>query len=1047
MFKSKFLKKAGLLKLLERIPGTIYQYREWKNGGCTFPYATQAIEDIFFATPSELAKDGQTAWNRVCPESAELVKTTLANSAKSLLEFEITFSVRSPQGRTHWIRNHAMPERLHDGSTIWYGHMENVTDQYLADEAAKQKAALLNVIFENMPDQIYYMDRESRILGTNPACCKHHGKSAEEMIGKTDIDMYPDGTGQKLYEEEQNLMAKGEVFREREKHVRDDGSTVYLDSIKSPLRAPSGRVIGLAGISRDITAQVENETALINTKKMAEKSSSLISAIFETAPDHIYYMDQNARLLGANPACCKDHHRPLEQMLGKTDIELYGEEIGRPIYERDMKVINSGETIREVEEHPQADGSIKYLETIKKPLTDKAGKIIGLAGISRDITGQITNEKELMRAKNRAEQSASFIRAIFDNLEDRFYVKDRSSKVIDGNKPWILSHGETSIDALKGKTDIDLHPAPLGQQLYDDEQRQMESGETTRVRECHTLPDGTYRYVESIKCPMRSKEGKVIGLAGISRDVTKQVENEKKLLEARQEAETANKAKSIFLAMMSHEIRTPMNGVIGAASLLMGTDLTPYQEEFVHTIQISGDNLLTIINDILDYSKIEAGKIDLEEHPFHLRQCIEESFDLFIQAAAKKNIELLYYVEPTVPNRLIGDCTRVRQIIVNLLGNAIKFTEEGEVKLCVTNLIADETRQKCHLQFAIHDTGIGITDDQKDRLFKAFTQADSSSTRKFGGTGLGLTISRKLTELMGGKIWFESTPGKGSTFFFSITFPLATDVEDLTSPLPIEALRGKTALIVDDNETNRWLLSDQLAQWGMRSEAFEKPETAIQHLKTCPKYAVALLDFQMPDINGSELAKELCRIRPLPVIILSSSCEHIPEDPSICARLSKPVKTSKLLEQILSVVTRQKQHASSQVAITPKKERPFSVLLAEDNTINQRVVHMMLDRLGCKNVVIVPDGEQALAAVMDAPFELILMDVQMPHMSGIEATKKIRELSGKTDTPWIIALTAGVMQEERTAALDAGMNSFLPKPLNIEQLEKALDTFSRQRQT
>ena len=573
----------------------------------------------------------------------------------------------------------------------------------------------------------------------------------------------------------------------------------------------------------------------------------------------------------------------------------------------------------------------------------------------------------------------------------------------------------------------------------------MVGGEVTRERGApHVRSDGTTEYIETIKCPMRNEKGEVIGVVGISRDVTEQVENEKNLIAAQQAAEAANKAKSAFLAMMSHEIRTPMNGVIGAASLLLGTDLAPQQEEFVHAIQVSGENLLTIINDILDYSKIEAGKIELEKTPFILRGCVEDAFDLFVHVAAKKNIELLYYVDPDVPKMLIGDTTRLRQILVNLLGNATKFTENGEIHLKVRNVLLDESKKECQIEFALQDTGIGIADEHKDRLFQAFTQADASSTRKYGGTGLGLTISRKLTELMGGEIWFESQKGKGSTFYFTVTLPIAGQPEEKVEILPIEALRGKRALVIDDNETNRWLLSDQLAQWGVFSEAFEHPVKALEHLMNGHKYDIALVDYQMPDMDGSELAKEIYRLNPhLPIIILSSSCEHIPADPSITARLFKPVKVGKLCNQMLLALSETKvesdEKAKSGAHTQPKKKHSLQVLVAEDNPINQRIAQMMLQRLGYEHPVLVGNGEEAVAAMMDADFDIILMDVQMPKMSGLEATIKIREQTKQHEKPWIIALTAGVMEEERNAAKKAGMNAFLAKPLVIEQLEEMME--------
>ena len=914
MPKTKFLRKRQLLKLVDRLPGTIFQYREWPGGRCSFPYSTRAVEEIFFATPKELSKNGNVAWSHLTKKSAEEIKDALKQSANNLEEFRITFCTHSPQDRLHWIRMKALPERLKDGSILWHGHMENITVQHDASEAAKQKTALINVIFENLPDHIYYMDRESRVLGVNPACCTHHQRTLEEMIGKTTLDFYPLEMGQKLYQEEQNLMEKGEPLREREKHAREDGSVIYLESVKTPLRSESGRIIGLAGISRDITSQVKNE-------------------------------------------------------------------------------------------------------------------------------------EDLLRAKQEAEQSASFIKAIFDNLEDLFYYKDRQSRMLGANTACLKSTGVSSIEELIGKTDIDIHPAPIGQQLYDNEQKQMKSGEVTRIREQHVLENGEIQYFDSIKCPMKNEQGEIIGLAGISRDITKQVENEKTLIQAQQEADAANKAKSSFLAMMSHEIRTPMNGVIGAASLLGGTELSESQEEFVHTIEVSGENLLSIINDILDYSKIEAGKIELEKAPFVLRECIEDAFDLFAKPAARKNLELLYQVESDVPEAFSGDSTRIRQIIVNLLSNAVKFTEEGEISLTVTVALplSTESQDQCKLQFSVRDTGIGISDEAQTCLFTAFTQADSSSTRKYGGTGLGLSISRRLVELMGGGIRLESKEGDGSTFFFTVNLSVANDAEKRSALLPVEALRNKHVLVVDDNETNRRLLSEQLARWSMTSKAFASPLKALKHLDNNSDYDLAVLDFHMPEMDGVKLAEKMRRnkaTRSLPIVMLSSSYEHIPPTPAITAQLSKPVRQAKLCEILLrtlrnSIPSSGKSEASGD-QIQQRKEKELRVLVAEDNKINQRIVEMMLKRLGYIYHALVDDGEKAVAAVMDDDYDVILMDVQMPHMTGLEATRRIREQTGSPDRPHIIAMTAGVMKEERDSAKEAGMNEFLAKPLSVEQLDDAL---------
>jgi len=1052
MSKTTFLRKAQLLKLIDRLPGTIFEYREKSDGNRSFPYSTVAIEEIFFATPKELAKNGELAWDRLTAESANELRQKLDVSARTFEELQLIIQTCSPQGRLHWIRMHALPERASDGGTVWHGHLENITSQHEAEEAAKQNAAFLNMIFENLEDQFYYTDPQGRLLGANATCYRHHGfESVDEIIGKTGQDLYGGEKGKAAFESELGIMASDETVRDREKHVQDDGSIIHLESVKCPLKSRSGRVIGLAGISRDVTAQVLREEELIRAKLEAEQSSSFIRAIFDNLEDRFYFKDRNSRILGGNKAWVKFCDvSSIDELVGKTDIDLYPE-LGQQQFDNEQRQMANDEVMRFRERHVEADESIIYVEAVKCPMKNEEGEIIGVAGISRDVTKQVLHEEELVLAKQEAERSASFIRAIFDNLEDLFYYKNRQSQILGGNKAWVTSFGLSSIEELIGKTDRDFFPALQAQQLYDNEQRQMAGGEVTRIRERHTDKDGNIIHFESVKCPMKNEEGEVIGVAGISRDITTQVENEERIAKAQQEAEDANKAKSSFLAMMSHEIRTPMNGVIGASSLLMGTDLNEEQEEFVHTIQVSGENLMTIINDILDYSKIEAEKIELEAVPFSPRECIENAFDLFVQAAAKKNIELLYYVEPDVPAGLVGDPTRIRQIVVNLLGNAVKFTKKGEVNLQVSLLSLDEKTRNCKLQFSVHDTGIGISEEAQKKLFHSFTQADTSSTRKYGGTGLGLAISRKLTELMGGKVWIESEKGKGSTFHFTADLMVAESFKQpKTLELDSEKLKGKRVLIVDDNETNRNILCTQMGQWGAIPQAFAYPEEVLPHLRKATPYDIMLLDYQMPVMDGATLAKAIYKLPDypqVPIFILSSSYENIAAHPSISARMAKPVKVEKLRQQMLQFLEKKSDAGLRKKKLkkvtSVKRTHNLRLLVAEDNPINKRVVQMMLHRLGyTENTVFVDDGKLAVDAIMDSEYDVILMDVQMPNMNGIDATIAIRKHTGSKTKPWIIALTAGVMQDERQRIDDAGMNDFLAKPLAIEQLEDRLKVIS-----
>lgn len=545
--------------------------------------------------------------------------------------------------------------------------------------------------------------------------------------------------------------------------------------------------------------------------------------------------------------------------------------------------------------------------------------------------------------------------------------------------------------------------------------------------------------------PLRDGE-KVIGTITVIEDVTERESRNQALVIARDAAEAAGQAKAQFLANMSHEIRTPLNAIIGCANLLNDTELDDEQRDFVSILQISSESLLSLINDILDYSKIEAGRLELDEEIFSLEDCAAEAMDLVARKAAEKGLELLFFVDKSIPELAVGDQGRVRQIIINLLNNAVKFTHEGEIAL---NLSAEQEGDSWLARIEVRDTGIGIAPDQASRLFESFTQADASTTRRYGGTGLGLAISRQLAMAMDGDIHLQSEPGVGSTFVVELRLQASDLQVNMDSPAVSDILEGRRVLIVDDNATNRWILSRQLRAWGMEPTAVESAQDALALLAKEPDtFDICLLDVQMPDMDGIELAAHINRLhdsRQLPVLLLTSvdtisrELAHL----QLAGYLHKPVRPSHLrftLHEVFSQAAPSKAGKTQKEALFDKEmgvKFPLRVLLAEDNRVNQRVALRILQRLGYQ-ADLAENGRVALEAVAHQPYDLVLMDIQMPEMDGLIATEQIREQIDPESQPHIVAMTAHALLEERKTIEQADINGYISKPIDLAELVAVL---------
>ncbi|MEH2290999.1 PAS domain-containing hybrid sensor histidine kinase/response regulator [Nostoc sp.] len=949
-------------------------------------------------------------------------------------------------------------------------------------------------------------------------------------------------------------------------NYRKDGTLFWNELSISPIYDENGELSHFIGIQRDIS-DVYNQLCL---RKQAEANLRWQALTFENMHDGVIITDLTGSIIDWNPAAESMFGYTKAEILAKHSSILLQPEVAATLNANILSTLNQqGRWSGEIH-FIRKDGSERICETTIVALQNEQGETVATVGINHDITEHKRAKEALQRQLHRTlllEQITQEIRQSLDTSKifetaatqigqtfavDRClihsYISNPTPRIplvaeystIPGycsmlklevpitNNP----HAEQMMTQESAIASPDVYVEPLLQMVQPICRKiglksmlsirtsyQGEPNGAIGLHQCSYFRQWTQDEIELLEA-VAAQLGIALAQAHLLEQETRQREEltlkNFALERAKRQAEAANRAKSEFLAMMSHEIRTPMNAVIAMTSLLLDTDLTPQQQDFVQTVHSSGDTLLTIINDILDFSKIESGKLELEEQPFNLRACVEEAISFLAPKAAQKDIELIYLIQPQVPTQIVGDLIRLRQVLMNLLNNAIKFTETGEVVLCIELGIGEGRRQRAggrgqeaegqrgrgekltatspllpcspvpnpqsekeqllyEIQFAIKDTGIGIEPEKIERLFQPFTQADVSMTRRYGGTGLGLAISKRLSKMMGGTLWVESQgfiggnpsprwnkekllsfpdSSPGSTFYFTIITKVAAQSEQAelsTSPL----LASKRLLIVDDNLTNRQILSLQAESWKMETYAAKSGKEALVKLAQGAQFDIAILDMQMPEMNGTTLARQICKqsgCENLPLVIMTSLAKVETSsdfnDVQFAACLSKPIKHSQLYDVITRVLGNQPILAN--ISHFPSVDRhlghrlPLRILLAEDTVVNQKVTLLMLQKIGY-GADVVTNGLEAIEALQKQRFDVVLMDVHMPKMDGLEATRRICQEWEVGFRPHIIAITANAMRGDRQVCLAAGMDDYISKPIQLQELAQALSKCLPQR--
>ncbi|HET7273182.1 MAG TPA: PAS domain S-box protein, partial [Rubrobacter sp.] len=1064
----------------------------WDNDYVTGEHKLDgAVEAMFGYSAAGVNADPDWWKERLHPEDRERVVSSLQEAVEGDQEaWTSEYRFRRADGAYSTIHDKGYVVRGEDGEPVrMLGSMMDLTEREEAKRKIQEAESRYRALVERMPAVTYVQEIGSpdAAMYISPQLEAWTGYSPEDF---DDADfrwrlVHPDDR-ERLQAEVERVLEPGEVTTTEYRMVRRDGGVVWVrnESVLIEDEASGSRY--RQGFMVDITERKQVEEEL-------KEQQEFIRQVIDADPSLIFVKDWEGRFTLVNEAIAAVYGTTVEALVGKSDADFNANKEEVEAFLRADREVMEMRQSKYIPEEPVTDshtGEIRWFQTIKVPLLSSTGESRGILGVATDITERKRAEEEIRQLNEDLEKRIEERTSELRNSEERYALVVEGSN--DGIFDWDILTGDLywndRLFEMFGLTRSEFTPTFEGfleyvhpddrQKLLDNISAHLEQDTEFAMELRFRHSSGEYRVCDSSGKAQRNEDGVPIRMAGIATDITERKRAEEEIRQlnesleerveertaqladavtalemARNEAEAANRAKSAFVANMSHEIRTPMNGVIGMTSLLMDTDLSDEQRDYASTIRTSGENLLAIINDILDFSKIEAGKLDIETIDFDLRSTVEGALGLFTERAHAKGLELINLVEYDVPYGLRGDPGRLTQILTNLLGNATKFTEEGEVILRVG--LAEEVAEGVTIRFEVTDTGIGMSEEQRERLFRSFTQADTSTTRRYGGTGLGLAISKQLVEMMGGEIGVESELGVGSMFFFEMPFEKQPEVGEEVER-PRTDLRNLRVLVVDDNHTNREVIHQQVLSWGMINGMAGDAEGALEMLRSAAQrdepYDVAILDMHMPGIDGMELARKikgdpaLSEVRLLLLTSMGQRGEAAESrEAGISAYLTKPVRSSYLYDALATVMghpeepEREEELLVTRHSIREERGRSRArLLLAEDNAINQRVAVKMLESLGYR-VDVALNGLEAIEAISRISYAGILMDCHMPEMDGYEATREIRRREEKTGhhIP-IIALTASAMREDQEVAMEAGMDDYVTKPVKREQIEVAL---------